>query len=464
MNSKYPIVGLYDHNADAYDAVKAALIEDDVAAIVHATGTGKSYIALQLAYDNPDKKILYVVPSTGIIEHIKEIINSNPNLDFERDFPNLEFRTYQSFVNMKEEEIADIDVDLLILDEFHHIGAPIWGSRINTLIDTHPDMKIFGMTAYTIRDRGTVYERDMAEPSNDEIFSNKVVSRYDICDAILDGVLPKPIYKTAYINLEKMVDTLFKKVNDVYLTDVDKKTYLELISAAKQRIHSSGGVKELVKKNIKKNGKYIYFCPIISETGVNDISTIKEETKKWFLELGLSEDEIVFYQSTSDMGIDGKNNRDAFYNDITLDGKNVDGKLRVMFAINQYNEGIHAPNVDGVIMGRGTSSDIVFFEQLGRALAVRGENREQYEALAQHSIEELILLCKKQEIPVLDNYTKEDIIGLLLAPVVIDLTNNIDFIRELENNLKDRIKELTNVTHNTIRKTKIKNVNRFVRC
>ena len=78
MNSKYPIVGLYDHNADAYDAVKAALIEDDVAAIVHATGTGKSYIALQLAYDNPDKKILYVVPSTGIIEHIKEIINSNP--------------------------------------------------------------------------------------------------------------------------------------------------------------------------------------------------------------------------------------------------------------------------------------------------------------------------------------------------------------------------------------------------
>lgn len=458
MNSKYPIVGLYDHNADAYDAVKAALIEDDVAAIVHATGTGKSYIALQLAYDNPDKKILYVVPSTGIIEHIKEIINSNPNLDFERDFPNLEFRTYQSFINMKEEEIAAIEVDLLILDEFHHIGAPIWGSRINTLIDTHPDMKIFGMTAYTIRDRGTVYERDMAEPSNDEIFSNKVVSRYDICDAILDGVLPKPIYKTAYINLEKMVDTLFKKVNDVYLTDVDKKTYLELISAAKQRIHSSDGVKELVKKNIKKAGKYIYFCPIISESGVNDISTIKEETKKWFLELGLSEDEIVFYQSTSDMGIEGKNNRDAFYNDITLDGKNADGKLRVMFAINQYNEGIHAPNVDGVIMGRGTSSDIVFFEQLGRALAVRGENREQYEALAQHSIEELILLCKEQEIPVLDNYTKEDIIGLLLAPVVIDLTNNIDFIRELENNLKDRIKELTNVTHNTIRKTKIKNV------
>lgn len=79
-----------------------------------------------------------------------------------RDFPNLEFRTYQSFISLDEEEISSIDCDLLILDEFHHIGAPVWGARVNTMIETHPNMKIFGMTAYTVRDRGTSYERDMA--------------------------------------------------------------------------------------------------------------------------------------------------------------------------------------------------------------------------------------------------------------------------------------------------------------
>ena len=157
--NEFGVVGLYDHNADSYRKVREAFETSDVVGIVHATGTGKSYNALQLAYDNKDKKIIYVVPSVSIVEHIKKIIDDNPNLDMERDFPNLEFRTYQSFINMNTDEISELDIDLLILDEFHHIGAPVWGSRIDTVIDTHPDMKVFGMTAYTVRDRGTSYEK-----------------------------------------------------------------------------------------------------------------------------------------------------------------------------------------------------------------------------------------------------------------------------------------------------------------
>ena len=150
-NNEFQMVGLYDHNADSYRKIKSAFeTGENVVGIVHATGTGKSYNALQLAYDNKDKKIVYVVPSNGIIEHIKKIIEDNPNLDLTRDFSNLEFRTYQSFISLSKEEIEDIDCDLLVLDEFHHIGAPIWGSRINTMIETHSNMKIFGMTAYTV--------------------------------------------------------------------------------------------------------------------------------------------------------------------------------------------------------------------------------------------------------------------------------------------------------------------------
>ena len=69
-----------------------------VVGIVHATGTGKSYNALDLAYENKDKKIVYVVPSNGIIEHIKQIIDNNPNLDMERDFSNLEFSNILYYV------------------------------------------------------------------------------------------------------------------------------------------------------------------------------------------------------------------------------------------------------------------------------------------------------------------------------------------------------------------------------
>lgn len=455
-SNEFQKVGLYEHNAESYKKIKRAYERgQNVAGIVHATGTGKTYNALELAYDNKDKKIIYVVPSTGIIEHIKKMIEDNPNLDLKKDFPNLEFRTYQSFISLSKEEIQNIQCDLLILDEFHHIGAPVWGARINTMIETHPNMKIFGMTAYTLRDRGTSYERDMAADDSDELFSNKIESRYDLCDAMIDGILPKPIYKSAYINLMGTESKLEEKVQKLSASSSEYQEYMKILSNVKKRIHEAPSIPDILRKNIKLNGKYIYFCPPCSEDGTNDIETIKKQAIEWFKQF-VKEEDIVIYTSTSDMREYGKLNRDAFYKDITIEGEKVDNKLRIMFAINQYNEGIHAPNIDGVIMGRGTSSDIVYFEQLGRALSVRGNTKETFEELEKHSVEELTNMCKSRDIPLKENQTKEELIEKLIAPVVIDLTNNYEFIKELENNLKNRIKTLQSNKANGHRVIKIK--------
>ena len=455
-SNEFQKVGLYEHNAESYKKIKRAYERgQNVAGIVHATGTGKTYNALELAYDNKDKKIIYVVPSTGIIEHIKKMIEDNPNLDLKKDFPNLEFRTYQSFISLSKEEIQNIQCDLLILDEFHHLGAPVWGARINTMIETHPNMKIFGMTAYTLRDRGTSYERDMAADDSDELFSNKIESRYDLCDAMIDGILPKPIYKSAYINLMGTESKLEEKVQKLSASSSEYQEYMKILSNVKKRIHEAPSIPDILRKNIKLNGKYIYFCPPCSEDGTNDIETIKKQAIEWFKQF-VKEEDIVIYTSTSDMREYGKLNRDAFYKDITIEGEKVDNKLRIMFAINQYNEGIHAPNIDGVIMGRGTSSDIVYFEQLGRALSVRGNTKETFEELEKHSVEELTNMCKSRDIPLKENQTKEELIEKLIAPVVIDLTNNYEFIKELENNLKNRIKTLQSNNANGHRVIKIK--------
>ena len=455
-SNEFQKVGLYEHNAESYKKIKRAYERgQNVAGIVHATGTGKTYNALELAYDNKDKKIIYVVPSTGIIEHIKKMIEDNPNLDLKKDFPNLEFRTYQSFISLSKEEIQNIQCDLLILDEFHHLGAPVWGARINTMIETHPNMKIFGMTAYTLRDRGTSYERDMAADDSDELFSNKIESRYDLCDAMIDGILPKPIYKSAYINLMGTESKLEEKVQKLSASSSEYQEYMKILSNIKKRIHEAPSIPDILRKNIKLNGKYIYFCPPCSEDGTNDIETIKKQAIEWFKQF-VKEEDIVIYTSTSDMREYGKLNRDAFYKDITIEGEKVDNKLRIMFAINQYNEGIHAPNIDGVIMGRGTSSDIVYFEQLGRALSVRGNTKETFEELEKHSVEELTNMCKSRDIPLKENQTKEELIEKLIAPVVIDLTNNYEFIKELENNLKNRIKTLQSNNANGHRVIKIK--------
>ena len=387
---------LYKHNEEAYRKIDNAYQNgEDVVGIVHATGTGKSYLALNLAYLNQNKKVVYIVPSNGIIEHLENIIKES-DLSEEKDFANVEFRTYQSLINLSLEEMKNIDCDLLILDEFHHLGAPIWGARTRTFIETHSNIKIFGMTAYTVRDRNTSYERDMANPETDELFSNKIVSRYDLCDAIIDGILPQNItYKTSVVGLEEILKKLEDKTSFLGLEEENKKE----LETARKRISEAPSISKIIKETIHSNFKLIYFFPPFSEKGVNDIETIKKEAMEWFKQI-TGEENIVFYSTTSEMGTDGKKNREAFYQDIALNGNDVKNKLRVMFAINQYNEGIHAPNVDGVIMGRGTSSDIVFFEQLGRALAVNRNNN----------------------------------------PVIIDLAGNYAYMNELENNIKDRVK------------------------
>ena len=436
---------LYPHNKESYEKIKEGFKTSNIVGIVHATGTGKSFNALEYVSDNTNENILYVVPSLGIIEHLKTIVASN-GFDLEKDFPNLKFCTYMSFVNLSREELKNIKVDTLILDEFHHLGAPVWGARINTLIKTHPNIKVLGMTAYTVRDRNTPYERDMANPNTDELFSNHIVSKYDLCDAMVDGVLPKPIYKTAYVNLIEDVDYLEKRLAKL---DHNSSKYIDcekVLRDVKRQIANALSMKELVNKNLKPNGKYIYFCPMMSEKNVNDIDTIMKEAKGWFLEMGLTEDEITFYKSTSEMGTLGRKNREAFYNDIDLDNRDTSNKLRVMFAINQYNEGVHAPNVDGVILGRGTCSDIVYFEQIGRALAVRGDTEEKLNKLSQMSFEELIALVRDSKVEIGSSDTKEDIANKLVSPLIIDLSNNYEYIAELENDLKDKIRE-TSLRH-----------------
>jgi len=439
--SNYEKLGLYEHNIRSYEKVKEHFENDNIAAIVHATGTGKSFNALQLSLDNKDKKIIYVVPYESIIEHEKELIEQNNNISLENDFPNLEFRTYQSFINMSEEEISELEVDLLILDEFHHIGAPIWGARINTLVETHEDLQIFGMTAYTVRDRGTSYERDMVNSETNELFSNKVVSNYDLCDAIIDEVLPKPNYKSGYVFLEETCECLENKINSLNPNSADYKELSPLLRDLKKRIHEAPGLSAIFKNNIKLNGKYIYFCPLNSEPGVNDMDSIMAEARNWIHEMGLTEDDYEFYMTTSNMGEAGKRNRDAFYNDKDLGQNDTSNKLRIMFTINQYNEGIHAPGLNGVIMGRSTNSDIIFFEQLGRALSVGNDTKKEFEKYNLKSKEELIVECKKRELTCNDLMSKEELIEILIAPIIIDLSNNIRFIKDLESNLKDRIKE-----------------------
>lgn len=59
-------ISLFEHNQAAYEAVVDMLAEKRKAAVVHPTGTGKSYIAFKLCEQFPDKRICWLSPSEYI--------------------------------------------------------------------------------------------------------------------------------------------------------------------------------------------------------------------------------------------------------------------------------------------------------------------------------------------------------------------------------------------------------------
>ena len=440
--STYELLNLYPHNIKTCEKIREAFNNgEDIVSIIKATGTGKSYIGLNLALEHKDEKIIWLVPTNAIKEHILQIINSNPNLSIERDFPNLEIRTYSSLVDLTDEEIKDIPCDLLIVDELHHIGAPVWGEKVNTLIYTHPDIKTFGMSAYSVRDRGTSYERDMTNPETEEIFSGTVVDRYDLYDAIIDGVLPLPVTKTVLSEDSVIFEELQDALNVKKLTKRKVQKEIEIaIDTITKTIHKQNPIKEIIQETVTENGKYIYFCPVYSYEGINDMDTIIEQVVGDIKEK-YPDKRIVVYKTTSDMGREGDKNRDCFYHDVDLEGHDTSNTIRIMFAKNQYNEGVHAPNVDGVFLGRKTESDIVALEQIGRTLSVRENIKEKRLEYNIFEIDKLKQLAIRKGIIFDEDITKEQLIELLVSPVIIDLTGNIEFLEELETNLKTRVKE-----------------------
>ena len=76
---------LFPHNETAYQAAVHMLSERCRAAVVHPTGTGKSFIGFKLCEDNPDRVICWLSPSRYIyqtqLENLAETSNGFQHLE-----------------------------------------------------------------------------------------------------------------------------------------------------------------------------------------------------------------------------------------------------------------------------------------------------------------------------------------------------------------------------------------------
>ena len=342
---------LFEHNEKAYHAAVRMMEQYGKAAIVHPTGTGKSYIAFKLIEDNPEATVLWLSPSEYIFKTQLESLKRN-----DPDFPlaNVHFYTYAKLMCCTQAQLYEIAAQkpaYIILDEFHRAGAECWGESTVALLTLCPDAKLLGLTATNVRYLDN--NRDMAE----ELFDGRVASDMTLGEAIVRGILPTPNYVTTVYQYQKDLARYQTRVDNLRspgIQDVNQK-YLD---ALRRALEQADGLDKVFAHHItNKSGKYIVFC-----ANKEHMDEMISHVPEWFAKVNA---EVAVYEAYSD-----DPGTDKAFADFKADESD---RLKLLFCIDMLNEGVHVEGISGVILFRPTISPIIYKQQIGRALTA-GDN------------------------------------------------------------------------------------------
>lgn len=336
-------IALYEHNQTAYQAALDMMRAAGKAAVIHPTGTGKSFIGFKLCEDFPDKRICWLSPSEYIfrtqVENLGEDSGGIPG--------NVNFCTYAKLMSMTETEFKEICPDYVILDEFHRCGAKVWGRGVQKLLSMYPDARLLGLSATAIRYLDN--QRDMS----DELFDGNVASEMSLGEAIVRGILNPPKYVVSIYSYRRDLENYQKKVRlakNKSIRDEGEK----LLWALRRALEQADGPEEIFHKHMKNRaGKYIVFC-----ANYEHLSEMVEKASKWFLKV--DEHPHVYTAYSND-----PETRQAFA-DFKADKSE---HLKLLYCIDMLNEGVHVEDVEGVILLRPTASPTIYKQQIGRALS-----------------------------------------------------------------------------------------------
>lgn len=339
-------IDLFEHNLTAYSCAVSMLAQVGKAAIVHPTGTGKSYIAFKLIEDNPGKKFLWLSPSEYIFKtQLENIRRDAPELPVEQ----VRFYTYAKLAYLTASELealGDAPPDFIILDEYHRGGAPEWEKSLRKLLDVCRGAKLLGLSATNIRYLDN--QRDMAQ----ELFDGYIASELSLGEAIAKKILPAPKYVMALYQYEAELAKYQRKVRNMPAGMQDNTQ--RILDALKRTLKNADGLEAIFARHIpKRDARLIVFC-----ANQEHMQEMQAESRKWFRSIDPEMHSYAVYSDNPEASTDFENFK-----------ADRSDHLKLLFCIDMLNEGIHVADLDGVIMLRPTVSPIVYKQQLGRALA-----------------------------------------------------------------------------------------------
>ncbi len=338
------MIELYEHNQTAYDSAAAMLAQVGKAAVIHPTGTGKSFIGFKLCEEKAGAKVCWLSPSEYIfrtqLENLKAVTGGEAP-------DNIQFLTYARLMLMEEEELREIQPDYIILDEYHRAGAPFWQKGVEHLLECYPNTPVLGLSATNVRYLDN--QRDMAE----ELFGGQIASEMTLGDAIVRGILNPPKYVLSMFQYQKSLLKYERRIQKTRSKPVrdEAEKYLEKLRRA---LEKADGLEEIFAKHMSEpHGKYIVFCA--NKEHMDEMIGHLE----WFAKVDKEPRIYSVYSSDPEA--------EKAFRQFKEDAKS--DHLRLLYCIDALNEGIHVEDIDGVILLRPTVSPIIYKQQIGRALS-----------------------------------------------------------------------------------------------
>ena len=335
---------LKPHNVETIKNILEIYKTSNKCCAIQATGTGKTFLILRLLeiYNDEGKSAVIFAPNREIIKQTKKRMKKF-------GLNNATFYTYQKLARMTDEEISAMEFDLIVCDELHRTGAKTWGHKFEVLVNSHPDSKVFGVTATPLR---CADGRDMAE----EYFDGNKACDISLAEALVREIIPvMPLYVSALYTFEEEYRNMSDKIEKGNNSVEEKAELQKELLAAKQQLEKANGVPEIIKKYITNyNGKYLVFCK-----DKKHLYAMKDVVIGWFREAGYDGKiyEYPYYSDSSAV----KKNLENFENN------NEEG-LKLLFIIDKLNEGLHLDEVHGCILLRTTVTNIIYYQQIGRAI------------------------------------------------------------------------------------------------
>ena len=338
------MIKLFEHNRIAYESAAEMLAVTGKAAIVHPTGTGKSFIGFKLCEEHPDETVCWLSPSEYIFKTQLENLKATG-----ADVPeNITFFTYAKLMLMTEAELLQIQPDYIVLDEFHRCGAEMWGKGVQNLLALYPAAPLLGLSATAIRYLDN--QRDMA----DELFDGNVASEMTLGEAIVRGILNPPRYVTTVFAYQKDMEKYRRRVGRLRSKAQRDQAEREL-EALRRALEKADGLDVIFEKHmVDPRGKYIVFC-----ANAEHMAEMIDKAGEWFHKVDTQPRIYSVYSedpAASQSFADFKNDHSADH-------------MRLLYCIDALNEGIHVEGVNGVILLRPTVSPIIYKQQIGRALS-----------------------------------------------------------------------------------------------